>query len=137
MVLAFPCYPNPRWCWPFHASLTQTPKRPGRPGYVRGQSVLLEGGGTLVAEFAVDGDTVAAHAVDVVVQGQLGRGGVGHVDEAAEFAGEGLGLEADVHVVLQALRSSLLHDVACSSKKGFKAKGTVESGHNSQSRRKL
>ena len=105
----------------FTASQPQLPPHPPpkraksarRLVHVRGQSVLPEGGSALVAELSVDGDAVAAHAVDVVVHGQFGRGGFGHVDEAAELAGEGLGLEADVHVVLHALSASLLHDVAC------------------------
>jgi len=108
-------------------------KRPIRCIHVRGQGVFLEGGGALVAELSVDGDAVAAHAVDVVVHGQLGRGGVGHVDEAAELAGEGLGLEADVHVVLDALSASLLRDVACNKQQeGSKAQNTLELGLSPQ-----
>lgn len=90
--------------------------------YIRGQGVFPEGGCALVAEFSVDGHAVAAHAVDVVVHGELGRSGVGHVDEAAELAREGFRLEADVHDVFQSTPASLLYYVACSSSNDAKLK---------------
>ena len=122
---SFAYHPNP----PTSNSI----KRPIRRIHVRGQGVFLEGGGALVAELSVDGDAVAAHAVDVVVHGQFGRGGVSHVDEAAELGGEGLGLEADVHVVLHALSTSLLHDVACNKQhEESKAQNTLELGLSPQ-----